>query len=608
MTRRWPQFGLPLLTKELIEQAARRRTYFVRLLYASLLFLLTYWQFQRILARSGQSNLAMLGKGTDMFDQVVNLQFLGIVLFLPALACGAITSEKERDSLTMLLVTRLGPTTILLEKLLGRLVPMFTFQLLSLPLLAFAYSLGGISTVELVSGISMLFASCVFVGSLAIMCSSWCGSTVSAFVGTYAIGLLSYPVLAFVSRLFLGLVGATGVLTRTTTAVLYQVTVPIELTTDDLGRLFVQLGALLIPSLLWLILARLFLVRRAQVSRRNLILTFFRRLDGFFYWLNDVTTGGVVLVRDDVALPDDHPITWRETQKKTLGTTRYLVRVLVSIETPLFLVLAAVAGMAYRTRLGVAAESLYVVWALAVMLIAVQATSLFTSERSHQTIDLLLASSMTGREIIQQKHRSLRRLIYVLVVPLVTIYLFECWFAMGTPGLEDGSAALFTVPLATVVATHHHFDYFLCSVLSAVVYLPLCSWIALFVGIRSRSQVRSLMLTLLVLFGWAFLPVLIAAGQTERLVAMLLERPPLALVASLCSPSIIILINELGGLGGMLEGGDLLWYAACNFAAYGLAGWMLRRYCLAHADRLLGRHVPGESHPAPMMTSTKKPT
>ncbi|GIT31165.1 MAG: hypothetical protein Ct9H300mP1_32110 [Planctomycetaceae bacterium] len=69
MIRRWPQLGLPLLTKELIEQAAQRRTYFVRLLYASLLFLLAYLEFERILAASGSNTLAMLGKGTDMFHQ-----------------------------------------------------------------------------------------------------------------------------------------------------------------------------------------------------------------------------------------------------------------------------------------------------------------------------------------------------------------------------------------------------------------------------------------------------------------------------------------------------------------------------------------------------------
>ena len=42
---RRPHFGLPLLGKELLEQAARKRTYVIRTLYASLLFFVCYLMF-----------------------------------------------------------------------------------------------------------------------------------------------------------------------------------------------------------------------------------------------------------------------------------------------------------------------------------------------------------------------------------------------------------------------------------------------------------------------------------------------------------------------------------------------------------------------------------
>jgi len=604
MSRRWPQLGLPLLTKELIEQSARRRTYFVRLLYASLLFLLAYWQFSAILTSSGSNNLAMLGTGADMFNRVVELQFLGILLFLPALACGAITSEKERNSLTMLLVTRLGPFTILLEKLLGRLVPMFSFLLLSLPLLAFAYSLGGVSTLELVSGIVMLVLVCIHVAALAVMCSSWCSSTASAFVGTYTLGLLSYPFLVIGAHALLDRFSGGGINPALTFA---NTTTPIQLTTESPARIWIQVVVLGLPAVVYMGLGRVFLVSRAQVVRQNLVLRFFRQLDHFFFWLNDLTTGGVILIRDDVQLPDDSPITWRETQKKTLGTTRYLVRVLVSIETPLFLVLAIVAGMAFQTRLGVAAEALYIVWALAVLLVTVHATSLVSSERSHQTLDLLLASSMSSREIIQQKHQGVRRLMFVLAVPLLTIFLFESWFAMGTPGLEDGLLAVITVPVAALRSAIQQYDYFLCAVLSVVIYLPLCSWIALWIGIKSKSQVRAMLLTLLLLFGWAFLPALIAIGQTEQMVVQLLRYPPLTVFACLCSPSVIVLINENAAAANLAETSQLMWYTGVNFTAYGLAWWGLRQWCLARADRLLGRLAADTHHESHPVTSAGLP-
>ena len=598
MKRRVSRLGLPLLARELTEQAGRRRTYVLRMLYGTLLFLLAFWQFERILAGVGPNIFSALGTGAQMFRQVVLIQFLGILLFLPALVCGAITSEKERDSLSLLLITRLSPWTILSEKLLSRLVPMFTFLLLSLPLLAFAYSLGGVSTMEMISGVSILCLTCLHVGALSLMCSSWATTTVSAFIGTYAIGLMTWfgmgclGILIHSSRQLSLLLGVRDTL--------------FTLMTPQLEVLEVQTGFLVLPALLFFGLSRIFLVRRAQVTPKNLVLDFFRRLDTFFTWLNDITTGGVMLVRDDVALPDDEPITWRETRKKSLGTTRYLVRVLVTIETPLFLVLAAVAGMALQARLGIAAEALYVIWSVAVLLIAVQATSLISSERTHQTLDVLLATPLSSREIVLQKFRGPRRLIRVLWVPFLTVFLFEVWYAHGTEGLSDGTLALLTVPVNTLDAALVHYGYMLCAVLSIAVYLPLTTWLAFLVGTWLRSPVRALLITLLLIFGWAFLPVLLTGADAERVTLYLLSHPPVAVASLLVSPAVIIMMNETRGLTPELGESTMMLCTIVNFSFYGLIWWRLRAWCLARSDRLMGRlseHRELESLPPSAMVT-----
>ena len=59
-------------------------------------------------------------------------QFMGIYLFVPLMASGLITSEKERDLLGLLL-TRLSSGAIVLEKILGRLVPMCYLFFAALP-------------------------------------------------------------------------------------------------------------------------------------------------------------------------------------------------------------------------------------------------------------------------------------------------------------------------------------------------------------------------------------------------------------------------------------------------------------------------------------------
>src|SRR5258708_1818008 len=127
-----------------------------------------------------------------MFLWLVGLQFAGVYLFMPAITCGVVTQEKERDSLQLLFLTRLGPWTILFEKLLGRLIPMFSFLLLSLPLLAFAYSLGGISPSLLWSGVWMLVLATIQMGTLALMCSAFFRTTVGAFVASYVIAFIMF--------------------------------------------------------------------------------------------------------------------------------------------------------------------------------------------------------------------------------------------------------------------------------------------------------------------------------------------------------------------------------------------------------------------------------
>ena len=127
---------LPLLTKDLTELAARKRSYIFRVVYALALFAAFLLFFQSTLPRSVPNLLYILGSGRQMFEFLIIMQFFGVFIFLPAMMSGVLTYEKERDSLSLLFLTRLRPWEIVLQKYLGRLVPMFTFLLLSLPLLA----------------------------------------------------------------------------------------------------------------------------------------------------------------------------------------------------------------------------------------------------------------------------------------------------------------------------------------------------------------------------------------------------------------------------------------------------------------------------------------
>lgn len=591
MTRLLSRFGLPLLAKELIEQAARKRTYVVRVLYAVLLFFAAYVFFYEILKVGAASPQAALGRGREMYLVLVNLQFAGVYVFMPAMTCGVLTQEKERASLQLLFLTRLGPWAILFEKLASRLVPMLCFLLLSLPLLAFAYSLGGISPELLVSGVWMLAISALQMGTVALACSAFFRTTAGAFIGSYLVSLIMFfgPGLCWY-----GLYLFTGnnfdrVLIREFQAVglfpffgIFALNGPVN-GFPGIWPLAAHSVLVLLSSAGFLVLARVFVVRRAFLPPRNIVLNVFKRLDRTFHRLNENrVTQGIILTGRGSALPEEEPVAWRETMKRSLGKPQYLFRIFVAVEVPvaaLCFVIAFAGDGAHGEPLS---ALLFLVWLVAVLLISAQASSLIAGERSHQTLDVLCTTPLTGKEIIRQKFRAVRRLIVVLLVPFLTIFFFVCAVKWRMPGPNRWYGHReFSLPL-----------YLTCSLLSVAIYLPMLAWLSLFIGLNVRTQARAIIGSMGAIVAWCVLPIVFVTIPLE----IVLGHSPRALIdgSALLSPATIIPYNEFDSLGDF---GNPSWLAVIlNFAAYATVLAVLRALCLANADRWLGR---SDSHAEP---------
>ncbi len=542
---------LPLLAKELNEQAARRRTYIVRFVYAGILFTAACGLFYGSFLQGTGGSAGGLGQGRQMFEQLVGLQFWTIYLFLPAISCGCLTVEKERNTLGLLLITTLSPWQIVMQKLLGRLVPMLTFVVLSFPLMAVAYSFGGITADYLWGGIVVLVVTSIEAAALSVMCSAWYPTTVEAFVGNYVLFLVLFYVVppGWGPWLFRR---ASDV---TFTSTLVSLWLPAALTG---GFLFA---------------ARKFVETRAFVPPKNVLLGIFQRLDKFFNEANEVT-GGIVLVKDGDPLPGLEPVAWRETTKKSLGTFRYLFRILVMLEVPLILVCSSLTiGGPGGMDISTVSRLLYILWILAVAMIVVHAGSVIAAERTRQSLDVLIATPLTGEEIVQQKLQGVRRLMKVLRVPFLTIFAFEVWWFTGS---------------------EYRWTYLGLSLASIVIYLPLLAWIALWMGLKIGSQMKAILGTFALVVGWLMMPRIVRAVFEDMAGINL----PLWIESVLALNPVdqIVSFEELNTTGRLaslkaVQQGFLpfMILAGVNFLIHGLAWFAIRRRCLAHADKLLGR-------------------
>lgn len=528
----WRKLEMPLLLRELRQQAAARRTYVVRFCYALALFAISCWLFYGGTAETG---VGSLGRGRWMFRSLVMIQFWAAIVLIPVITCGVITTEKERNSLGVLLLTPLGSFRIILQKLLSRLIPVFSFVLLSLPLMAVAFSHGGVTDGQLKFGILMLFLTSAQIGALSILCSSWARTTPIALGLTFACFIASYLLFPpFWLNYYLESAGD--------------------------GRLLGGLVVALMTVAVTLAMATTILVNRAFLTPKNLLLDFFEALDKFFNEANQAI-GGIELVKDKRSAPKDRPVAWRETSRRSLGTFRYQFRVLVALELPVILLVVLQDWNFLRQNLQ---ATILILWGITVMLIAVQSASLIAAERSRQTLDVLLTTPISGRSILLQKCSGVWRLLLVLTVPFVTVAGVLAWIV---PELRN--------------------EYLVWSVVSVLASLTAVAWFGIWMSTRHRNQLRSVVQTVLILgavLGGGYSMLRLLAGRLDYSAATINRigaLSPVDVVCSLHQPS----------LGSMRSPSNTVY--AVHFGLAVCMALLFRALALRGIDGRLGRVPEG---------------
>ena len=589
----YARYGLPLLTKEMIEQSARKRTYFIRAFYLAALFVGAGLFFAEQAWYAYRYNpVAILGMGRDLFWGLVMCQFMGIYLFVPLMACGLITSEKERDSLGLLLLTRLSPGTIVLEKMLGRLVPMCYLFFAALPGFALAYSLGGVSLPMLASAVWTLSITAFQCCAIAVLCSTWCRATVPAFFTTLIVGFVVIAGPPFLEEMRIvdfprwRVFGSSG---RIEWLMMGPYLFFEEAERYGFWTCLLTSIPLVASGIACIVAARFALIPRAFVAKNNLRMRGFRATDQYLRRQLPAFISRRLL-SDTSGLPDDQPIQWRETTKSVSGSTRYQLYLFALLEIPLVLLCCAILAEAaaspgyYSWRvMDYFAMLHFGWWVLSALIVAVKAASLFSLERSQQTFDILMTTPMSTRSVLSQKMTSVTQLIRILFLLFVTLLFFETIWRLDVSGSNHRGYSRLGDFQASI--------YVSCHLLTALVYLPMIAWMSVTLGLRIRSHAKAIFSAVLVLVAWCIMPFVILAPFF--ITNVLNERDAIWLLQ--LSPATIIPFNEFNELDNL---SDTLWPAVIgNALFYGLIYLAFRTWCLATADKAVGRLTgPSAAH------------
>ncbi len=104
---------------------------------------------------------------------------------------------------------------------------------------------------------------------------------------------------------------------------------------------------------------------------------------------------------------------------------------------------------------------------------------MFAQERARQTLEPLLSTTLTSRELMEQKVKGTNRLLLVLATPIITVYLTHAFMTWRGNVLWTGG-------------------YLVIAVLLMFVILRTIVWLSAAIGIRVRSQTKAITASIVV--------------------------------------------------------------------------------------------------------------
>jgi ABC-type transport system involved in multi-copper enzyme maturation permease subunit len=197
-----------VVAKELRWRMRGRRAYVIVTAYVAVLGLLVFSVYglavsaatQRFdptgfapIRSDGVSATASALIGQSIFGVILVLQTLLTLLLSPSLTSGAVSMEREKQTLELLITTPVSTLGLVLGKLVSSLAYVVLLILASIPLMSLAFVFGGIAPDDVVRAYVVLLATAFGMGSIGLFLSAWLKRTQLAT----AIALIAVFLLAF---------------------------------------------------------------------------------------------------------------------------------------------------------------------------------------------------------------------------------------------------------------------------------------------------------------------------------------------------------------------------------------------------------------------------
>lgn len=185
---------LPVLAQEMRIRQRGVRPFVVSLVYVLALSIISvaYISMNSASGVSDPTRLSEMGK--DLFVILAWAQLIMISLLVPAYSSSVVSSEREKGTFELLVLTMLSSGAIVRQKLSAAIAEVVMLTLTSLPVLGLVFLLGGVTPWQLAQAYILLLTTSLLMGSFGVLCSCAFAKTRVATTIAY-LGMFSFVLL-----------------------------------------------------------------------------------------------------------------------------------------------------------------------------------------------------------------------------------------------------------------------------------------------------------------------------------------------------------------------------------------------------------------------------
>jgi ABC-type transport system involved in multi-copper enzyme maturation permease subunit len=365
---------------------------------------------------------AMADLGRKFFTTLMGIELSLVLLVAPSWAVGAFAQEKSRGQLLAMLVTDLSDTEIVLGRIASRLGTVLGIIACAFPVLALATFLGGVDPAGLVAGTLVIVAASALGVCVASTFSIWASRPHEALIATYALWAVWLLAALLFATALPGSWVPDWIMVSNPYWLLFTETprTAKQIIVQDVRFLAASLGLCTLLAVVSIRSIRTVTTRQASRVPRGPD----RSAKGrpAHPWMRRLGLAPPTL--------DQNPILWREWHRKRPSIWTRATWRLYGTLSALFSAVAI-----FHTYVAPGINGFAV--SIGLLLASVGAATCLAEERSQGSLDVLLATPLSSREIVLAKWwGAFRAVPFIALLPTVVftmIGLRFVWFsAIGT--------------------------------------------------------------------------------------------------------------------------------------------------------------------------------